>query len=263
MLVASGPLQFQGRADAPVALRGLVVPGGARSWQGVVALRSGTPHDWNHVVVADTTGIDHRGWRLTGGCTLRASEVRIIDSRFEGARSEDAINLIRSRFEFRGVTIVATPPDAFAGDACEGSAPGGRIDPGGGDGIDVSASVVTVDGSLLADVRDKAISVGEGSRLEARDLVIRSVGTAVVGKDGSSVIFENSTVSDVQHVAIMAYTKKREYGTGSVIARNVEMARVGRVASAQYGSQVVIDGVATATGELDVDGLYKRGYMKK
>jgi hypothetical protein len=263
MLVATGPLRFLGRALAPVALRGRAVLGGGRSWQGVVVLRSGAPHDWKHVVVADTTGIDQRGWRLTGGCTLRASEARIVDSRFEGTRAEDAINLIRSRFAFHGVSISDTSSDAFDCDYCEGSMTGGRIERVGGDGIDVSGSVVEVDGSVLEDVRDKAISVGEGSRLEAHNLVIRRVGTAVVGKDGSSVIFENSTVSDVRQAAIMAYTKKREYGSGSVTARNIEMARVGRAASAQHGSRVLIDGVATVTGELDVDGLYKRGYMKK
>ncbi|MBW2290418.1 MAG: hypothetical protein JRG90_21730 [Deltaproteobacteria bacterium] len=263
MLVASGPLRFQGRAEAPVVLRGRAVLGGGRSWQGVVVLRSGAPHDWRHVVVADTTGIDYRGWRLTGGCTLRASEVRFVDSRFEGVRAEDAINLIRSRFEFRGVSILDTSSDAFDCDFCEGSVTGGRIERVGGDGIDISGSVVGVDGTVLEDIRDKAISVGEGSRLEARNLLIRKVGTAVVGKDGSSVVFVDSAVSDVQHVAIMAYTKKREYGAGSVIARNIEMIRVGRAASAQHGSQVLIDGVATATGEMDIDGLYKRGYMKK
>lgn len=61
----------------------------------------------------------------------------------------------------------------------------------------------------------------------------------------------------------MAYTKKPEYGTGSVIARNIEMVRVGRAALVQHGSRVLIDGVATATGDLDVESLYKRGYMKK
>jgi len=263
MLVASGPLQFRGRAEAPVVLRGRAVAAGDRSWQGIAALGSGVTHDWKHVVVADTTGIDHRGWQLTGGCTMRAAEARIADSHFRSVRAEDAINLIRSRFEFHGVSISDTASDAFDCDFCEGSVTGGRIERVGGDGIDVSGSVVGVVGTVFEDIGDKAISVGERSRLEARGLTIRRVGTAVVGKDGSSVTFEDSTVSDVQHVAIMAYTKKREYGTGSVIARNIEMARVGRAASAQHGSQVLIDGVATATDEVDVDDLYQRGYMKK
>jgi hypothetical protein len=263
MLVATGPLQFRGSAEAPIALRGRDVPTGGGSWRGLVALRSEAPHDWEYVVVSDTTGIDHRGWRLVGGCTLRASEVRIVGSRFEGNRAEDAVNLIRSKFDFRDVTVSDTFSDAFDCDFCEGSVTGGRIEQVGGDGIDVSGSTVRVDGTVLEDIRDKAISVGEGSRLEAHNVAIRRVGTAVVGKDGSSVIFEDSTLSDVQHVAIMAYTKKREYGGGRVVARNIEMTRVARAASAQHGSQVLIDGVATATSEVDVDGLYERGYMKK
>jgi len=263
LLVASGPLRFRGSAEAPVTLRGLAVPGRTRAWQGIVVLRSGAPLDWQHVVVADTTGIEHRGWRLTGGFTLRDSEARIVDSRFEGNRAEDAVNLIRSRFEFRGVSIRDTASDAFDCDFCEGSVIGGRVEQAGGDGIDVSGSVVGVDGTVIEDVADKAISVGERSRLDARNVSIRRVGTAIVGKDGSSVTFEDSKVSDVEHVAIMAYTKKREYGPGSVIARNIEMVRVGRAASAQHGSQVFIDGVSTAPGEVDVGDLYKQGYMKK
>jgi len=263
MLVARGPLQFRGSAASPIVLRGQDVLSGARSWQGLVALRSQVRHDWEHVVVADTTGIDHRGWRLTGGCTLRTSEVRFVGVRFDGNRAEDAVNLIRSKFEFRDVTVSDTFSDAFDCDFCEGSVTGGRIEQVGGDGIDVSGSVVEVDGTIFEDIRDKAISVGESSRVEARNLSIRRAGTAVVGKDGSSVLVEDSTMSDVKHVAIMAYTKKREYGSGRVVARNIEMVRVARVASAQVGSEVLIDGVATATSEVDVDGLYERGYMKK
>jgi hypothetical protein len=263
LLVASGPLRFHGSAEEPVILRGIETPTGAGRWQGLVVLRSGEPLDWEHVAISGTRGIDHEGWRLTGGVTVRAAEARIADSRFEGTSAEDAVNLIRSRFAFRGVSIRNAVSDAFDCDFCEGSVLGGRIERAGGDGIDVSGSVVRIDGAELEDVNDKAISVGEGSRVEARNLTIRRVGTAVVGKDGSTVIFEDSTVSDVQHVAIMAYTKKREYGPGVVTARNIEMVRVGRAAAAQHGSRVLIDGVATATDDIDVDGLYKRGYMKK
>jgi hypothetical protein len=123
--------------------------------------------------------------------------------------------------------------------------------------------VVEVVGTVLEDIRDKAISVGEASRLEARDLRIRRVGTAIAGKDGSTVLFEDSDVSDVRHVAIMAYTKKREYGPGTVNARRIRMTRVPRVVVAQHGSRLVLDGVVTPTGELDVDDLYERGYMQK
>jgi hypothetical protein len=263
MLLGSGPLHFRGGEDAPVVLEGLPASAGAGTWQGLAVLRSGAPHIWEHVVVRNTTGIDRDGWRLTGGVTLRASRVQIDSSRFSGNRAEDAVNLIRSGFTFRGVSIREASSDAFDCDFCEGRVIGGRISAVGGDGIDVSGSDVQVDGGVFEDIRDKAISVGERSRLVARNLEIRSVGTAVAGKDGSEVIFEDSSVSDVRNAAIMAYIKKAEFGPGRVSARNIRMSGVARAAVAQHGSRIDIDGVAQVPEEVDVEDLYERGVMKK
>lgn len=263
MLLSSGPLRFRGSEADPVVLEGIPAEARTGTWQGIVVLASGAPHEWAHVVVRDTAGIDRDGWRLTGGVTIRASEVRIESSTFAGNRAEDALNLVGSRFAFRNVSILEASSDAFDCDFCEGRVIGGHIANVGGDGIDVSGSIVTVDGVALEDIRDKAISVGEGSHLIARHVLIRRVGTGVAGKDGSEVIFEDSKVSDVRNVAIMAYAKKLEYGPGRVDARNIEMIRVGRSAVAQHGSRLHIDGVEQTPEDVDVEGLYKRGYMKK
>jgi tetrahydrodipicolinate N-succinyltransferase len=189
--------------------------------------------------------------------------VRLESSGFSGNRAEDALNLIRSGFAFRGVSILEAASDAFDCDFCEGQMVGGRIGGVGGDGIDVSGSTVRVEGVVLEDIRDKAISVGEASHLVARGVHIRGVGTAVAGKDGSEVIFEDSEVSDVRHAAIMAYTKKPTYGPGHVSARNIAMTRVGRKAVAQHGSRIHIDGTLQTSEDVDVEDLYERGYMKK
>jgi hypothetical protein len=263
MLLSSGPLRFRGSEAAPVVLEGLPAGPGTGTWQGIVVLTSGAPHEWVHVAVRNTTGIDRDGWQLTGGVTIRDSEVRFESSAFAHNRAEDAVNLVRSRFAFRDVSILEASSDAFDFDFCDGRVVGGRISNVGGDGIDVSGSVVTVDGVVLDDIRDKAISVGEGSRLVARHVHIRRVGTAVASKDGSEVIFEDSKVTDVRHAAIMAYTKKPEYGPGRVNARNIQMGRVGRTAVVQHGSRIEIDGVPQTPEEVDVESLYERGSMKK
>jgi len=263
MLLGTGPLRFRGSEADPVVLEGIPAGPRAGTWQGIVGLTSEAPHEWVHVIVRNTAGIDRDGWRLTGGVTLRASEVRIESSAFAGSRAEDALNLVRSRFAFRDLSILEASSDAFDCDFCDGQVIGGRISGIGGDGIDVSGSVVTVEGVALEDIRDKAISVGEGSHLVARRVHIRKVGTAVAGKDGSDVIFEDSKVEDVRHVAIMAYTKKPEYGPGRVNARNIQMDRVGRKAVAQHGSRIQIDGVEQTPEDVDTEALYERGYMKK
>jgi len=263
LLVASGPLHFRGDAERPVVLEGRPGRGGAGTWKGVVVLESDRPHAWEHVVVRNTEGVERDSWRLTGGVTIRASEVRISQTTFEGHRGEDALNLIRSSFELDQVTILDTRSDAFDCDFCSGRVTGGRFARIGGDAIDVSGSEILVEGSVIEDVRDKALSVGERSRLTARRVELRGIGTAVAGKDGSEIRLEDSTVTRVRHAALMAYTKKSEYGPARVIARNVRMQEIGRIAVAQRGSSVSIDGVEQPPEDIDVDALYRHGYMKK
>jgi len=264
MLLATGPLRFVGAAEAPVVLEaGRGVAQESVSWQGVAVLRSSEPHVWEHVVVRETTGIDRAGWALTGGVTFRSSEVQISESLFEAARGEDALNLIRSRFAFSGLSIHDTASDAFDGDFCGGTIRGGRIEAVGGDGIDVSGSEVTVEGVRLVGIRDKALSIGEKSRVTARDLRIENVGTAAASKDGSELVLANTTVSDVHHVALMAYTKKAEYGPAHLSASQVEMIRVAKNAVVQHGSHLRVDDAELAAGPLDVDRLYESGPMQK
>jgi hypothetical protein len=262
LLVASGPLELAGREDAPVVLEGMPASSGPGTWGGIVVLRSDRPYAWEHVLVRGTTGVDHDGWTLTGGVSLHESQVRIAHSTFQGNRTEDALNIIRSKFELRDVAILDTPSDAFDGDFSDGAVLGGRFVDVGGDGVDVSGAKVTVDGALFEHVRDKAISVGEGSNVTARNLHIHDVGTALASKDRSDALIEDSEISSIAHTAILAYTKKPEYGPAQVTARNLRMDGVGRKAAAQTGSRVTLDGTEVPTENLDVDDLY-RGYMKK
>lgn len=263
LLVASGPVDLQGREDAPVVLESVPEPDGPGSWGGIVVLRSDRPYAWEHAVIRNTTGVDRDGWKLTGGVSLHESKVRILHTRFRGNRTEDALNIIRSQFELREVEIADTPSDAFDGDFSDGVVIGGRFADIGGDGVDVSGADVTVEGVLFERVRDKAVSVGEGSRVTARNLRIREVGTGLASKDRSVAVIEDSLLTDVTHTAIMAYTKKPEYGPAQVVARNLTLEGVGRPAAAQTGSRVSLDGTEIPTENIDVEELYGSGYMKK
>ena len=153
--------------------------------------------------------------------------------------------------------------DALDADFSSGTIEGGRFAGIGGDAIDVSGADVSVDGTEISNVRDKAISVGERSRLVARALTIDSVGTGVASKDGSVALLEDSRLSRITHAALMAYTKKAEYGGAELEARNLTMQKIGRPAVAQTGSRVVIDGAVQAVEAVDIDQLYQHGYMRK
>jgi len=259
LLVATGPLRFRGTADRPVVLEGR--DGGP--WGGVVVLSSPEPHEWSHVRVRDTAGVDHDGWRLTGGVTFRESELHASDATFSGNRAEDALNLIRSRFALRDVVVEGAASDGFDCDFCEGRLEGGVFREIGGDGLDVSGSVVEADSVRFEGIHDKAFSVGEASRLTARRAKIERVGTALASKDGSEVVFEDSDVADAGLAGIMAYVKKSEYGVAHVVARDVRMERVARPTLVQDGSRISLDGVEQPTEALDVEALYRQGAMAK
>jgi len=264
LLLVRGPLELRGTAEAPVELEGRARSGGgSTSWQGIVALESSRPHALEHVVVRNTSGVERGSWVLTGGFSIHAAPVHFSHVRLIGTTAEDALNLIRSRFVLEQLEVIDTRSDALDCDFASGSIVGGRFAGIGGDAIDVSGADLNVSGTAIANVRDKAISVGERSRLVARDLTIDSVGTAVASKDGSVALVESSSLSRVTHVALMAYTKKAEYGGAQLEARELALDRVGRMAVAQLGSRVVIDGDVQASEDVDIEQLYRRGYMKK
>jgi hypothetical protein len=257
-LFARGPLSFRGSADAPVVLEPQ-----AESFGGVFVLESEEASTWTHVRVRGTSGMKLPGWEVTGAVTFRRNTVTLEHCVFEDNSAEDALNIVRSTFSMREVEIRDARSDAFDGDFVTGSIEGGHIHRIGGDGIDVSGAKIEVRGTRLSDIRDKAISVGEGSELSARDVTIERVGTAVAVKDSSEARIESSALRQISHVALMSYTKKPEFGGGNLSVRDVSIEGAARRAVVQTGSRLEIDGEALTTEDVDIESLYKEGYMKK
>jgi hypothetical protein len=262
-ILASGPLTFEGREDAPIVLEGPLSSVPAEMWAGVVVLESETDSRWSWVEVHRTSGTIRQGWSVAAGVVFRQAPVTLEHCRIIGNRSEDALNIIRSRFELREVEILDTSSDAFDGDFTEGSIEGGTIAEVGGDGIDVSGSRVTLRGVRLHQIRDKAISVGEGSVLTAEAIEIRDVGVALAVKDRSRAELRDSTIDGVAHAAFMAYVKKPEYGPAQLEVQGNRLTRVAERAVAQIGSRIVIDGEQIPEIEVDIEQLYREGHMKK
>jgi hypothetical protein len=183
--------------------------------------------------------------------------------RFEGNRAEDALNLIRSDFELSRVSIRDTPSDGLDADFCRGDIDGGIFRDIGGDAIDVSGSRVEVRNVTLRNVRDKALSVGEGSHLRAQNVTIRSSGTALASKDASLAVIEDSTLSEIHRAALMAYVKKPVYGPAAIDSRRLHLDRVHETALAQTGSRIAVDGVRVEPRRMDAREFYRAGFMQK
>ena len=262
-LIARGPLEFRGSADEPVVLTGPASNDLRDMWSGIAVLGAETKSHWTHVHVHHAAGFDRNGWELTGGITFRKADVAMEHCRITGSRAEDALNIVRSTFALRDVHIENSRSDAFDADFTKGRIDGGGVRDAGGDAIDVSGSDVEIRDVTLQNIGDKAISVGEASRLSATGLLIQSVGTAFVSKDRSRGELRDSTIRDVSHLALMAYVKKAQYGPAELIADDNQFERVGGLALVQTGSRLFIDGNPAPEQDVDISQLYREGYMQK
>ncbi|MEZ6036082.1 MAG: hypothetical protein R3F29_01290 [Planctomycetota bacterium] len=251
-LIAEGPVQLRGEPGQPVEL----LPDDGVGFRGVVLLDPGAAITWQHVVVRDTTGIAFPGWELTGGTCFVGADVTLRSVTLDGSIAEDALNIIGGKFALHDLRVTRTRSDAFDADFADGAVHGGEFTAIGGDAIDVSGSTIEVDGTRLDDVRDKALSVGEGSTMRARNVQIGRVGTGAASKDASSLELRDSTIAAAEHFGMAAYVKKAEFGVATIRAERVRIDGAAERAVAQTGSSIVIDGVAVPPRDLDVDALY-------
>jgi len=156
--------------------------------------------------------------------------------------------------------IKNTTSDAFDSDFSQGTIENSVFEnigsEGGGDGIDVSGSEVSVSRTFFKNISDKALSVGENSQLKASEVDINNVAIGVASKDGSQLFISDSKFTDIKKAGLMAYIKKPEYGPAKISANALEIHSTEKRAIAQKGNKITIDGIEIPSAELNVKELY-------
>lgn len=262
-LIAYGPVTMEGSGERPILLEPWPE---ADTWQGIVVHGAPRRSEWTHVTIRNTGGVRWSSWLLTGGTTFYRSDLKLSHASFTGNRAEDALNIIHSRFELAHVDVADTASDGIDSDFCVGRIQDSSfVNIGfstGADAIDVSGSDVTLQRIRFSGVSDKAVSVGEGSRVVASELSIENSIVAAASKDGSTLEISDSTVSHAALAGLMSYVKKPEYGAASLLAQNVTTVDTPVPAQAQRGSILELNGRKIDAEEIDVDALYET-HMKK
>jgi len=256
-LIARGSLHFQGTKEEPIVLEGIE----KATWQGLVVLNANKPSEWSYVTVNNTTGINRNGWELTGGVNFYQSDIQLNHCILQGNKGEDALNIVHAKFNLKDVQIIDTASDGFDADFTQGTVEGGLFQnigiAGGGDGIDISGSTVKINGTRFQQINDKALSVGERSKMTATNITITNAGTGAASKDASHLNISNSTIKQVQNAALMAYTKKPEFGVGNIEAHKLTFGDNTTQARSQKGSTIKIDGKLQASEDVNVEQLYE------
>ena len=260
-LLARGPVTIKGTKDRPVILQGTKSPTKANYWQGIVVMKSEVPSHWSHVKIKNTQGIKNNDWVITAGVTFYESDVYLKNVTFSENRCEDALNIIRSTFDLVDVDIKNAISDGLDADFSNGAVTGGVFEnlgyAGGGDGIDLSGARVTVTGTQFRNIADKAISVGEESRLISDKLSIQNVGVGIVSKDGSRATIQSSKIMKTKLAGLMVYTKKPVYPAATLHAKDIIFKQSTPNALVQNGNELMLSGALIEPSEFDVRELYE------
>jgi hypothetical protein len=214
VVLSYSPLEFRGSEEYPVKVTS---PNG--TGQGIAVLEAGDDSTLEHVWFSGLSNPSKGSWELTGAVTFYKSPVDIAKCYFGNNVSEDALNIIDTSFNINSTLFDNASSDAFDGDFTVGTISNSSFINCMNDGIDVSGSTVTISQLLIRNAGDKGLSVGENSRMNASNIDVKKCRIAIVAKDESVLMLENSDASDCE-IGFAVYQKKPEFGPARISLKN-------------------------------------------
>ena len=156
---------------------------------------------------------------LTGCLSLINLEVRNIELNAENSSCEDAINLINVNGLVNKVSINNSYSDGLDVDFSNVKIKNLDIKNSRNDCVDFSSGNYVLGELALSDCGDKALSVGEGSRLNIKNIQASNSKMGIASKDSSIVNLDNVRVENVS-TCLAAYKKKQEFNGGIINISN-------------------------------------------
>ncbi len=242
-LVSFSPIFINGSESNPVTISSSDENSDKNNGNGILVINTKEESVLNHVVfknLSAPTLISGKG--LLGSINFYEADVRILNTKFyNNLIGDDYLNIIRSKFHIENSYFEKTNSDSIDVDFSQGSIINSKFLMSNNDAIDFSGSDVTLKDIYIDGSGDKAISVGEGSVLTAKDILIENSNIGVASKDDSTVKLENIKINKV-NIGLAAYIKKIEYGSPSIEARNVILSNYNKDYISDLNAQITIDG---------------------
>lgn len=256
-LIVNGSLNASGEATLPVRMVGI-----SDRWKGVYVFSSAQASEWNYVEVSGATELGDGPLHLSGGVNFYRADLQANHVTIRDSHAEDALNIVHSDVDLNQILVAQARSDAIDMDFATGIVRNLTIERSGGDGLDLSGSDIRVENMTTTDIKDKALSAGESSKVFLRGARMDSVGVGIASKDGSRVIAEDVGIHNVTLHPAMSYRKKDFYDYPELaLVRFASPAQSSVVR--QIGSGLTLDGVSVAESQLDVEALYRGDVMGK
>ncbi len=233
-------------------------------WGGILVLR-GDKSIIRHTIFKGRKAFlkNRQDFRSITGCiSFYETKVDINNSKFLDMQCEDALNIVKSRFNIENILIKNTHADAFDSDFSKGEIRNSRFENTGNDAIDVSGTKISVENIFFKNIGDKAVSVGEESILYGKNLIIQNASSGIVSKDLSKAYIKNSSFENIKASALLAFIKKEEYGAAMIDCKKCTFKNVKYKANSQKGNKIFIDSKEVKHSDFGRLQLKEMGYAK-
>ena len=230
------PIKFIGNEEMPINIQSKDSVN-----EGFAVVSAGGQSILEYVVFTDLSNPTYSGWDFTGAVTFYESDVQFSNCKFIGNKSEDGVNVVRSKVNMYKSLFSKTTSDAFDGDFITGDITNSSFIDCGNDGIDVSGSNILVKDVFIDHCGDKGLSNGEHSEMKAVNIEVQNTEIAVASKDISLIDLDNVKITGGK-IGLTAYQKKPEFGPGTIVAQKIKMINVPIEYLVEDGSEVTVDG---------------------
>ena len=241
-LVSFSPIFIYGSETNPVTISSTEENSDKNNGNGILVINTKEESILNYVVFKNLSApalISGKG--LLGSINFYEADVRILNTKFyNNLIGDDYLNIIRSKFHIENSYFEKANSDSIDIDFSQGSIINSKFLMSNNDAIDFSGSDVILKDIHINGSGDKAISVGEGSVLTAKDILIENSNIGIASKDASTVKLENIKINKV-NIALAAYIKKIEYGSPSIEARNIILSNYNKDYISDLNAQITID----------------------
>ena len=239
IMVKNGVIKFNGTKEKPIYIKSISEDS---KWGGIYVnskLHPNKKSTLKYVDISNFSYFDSKKIQLTGGINFINSNVELFNSSISKSSAEDAINFVNSKFNLESIKVNDVISDGIDVDFGEGIINQSKFFKIGGDAIDFSGSSVLIKDVEIKDVKDKAVSVGEETKINAKNLTISNAWIGIASKDSSDVIIENINVSNCGLYDFAAYQKKSYFSGASMKVIN---SKACNKSLSQQGSKLMING---------------------
>ena len=258
-LIVEGNIEVNGTGDEKV-----IFDSSAKKWRGIYVFSdTKKTSSINHMIVRNTVASEIGILKLTGGFTIYNSDLYISHLDIESTDAEDALNIVNSAINLNSLNISDAISDGLDCDFCSGTISNSTAAFISGDAFDFSGSEISIKGSLINNVKDKAFSIGENSSALITKSLIKDVGVGLAAKDSSSIYADEVTIENYTLHAAMSYQKKAIFNKNASVEINNSNIKGQNPFKRQLGSFMKVNGVEIDEEDIDVDRLYSDGIMKK